>query len=121
MGRRYLLWILCNWSANWYEPGNLIERDGGGLPYTDPDGNVRNVGVILPGVYEDGTPNDKVVHYLYKYLPNAGGWGKFLSTPGIVENTWVKFREITLSYSVPQKFIQKTKVFQSLSAFNCWS
>ena len=64
---------------------------------------------------EDGTPNDKVVNYLYKYLPNAGGWGKFLSTPGIVENTWVKFREITLSYSVPQKFIQKTKVFQNLT------
>ncbi|MBK8493171.1 MAG: SusC/RagA family TonB-linked outer membrane protein [Saprospirales bacterium] len=41
-------------------PETLLERDGGGLPYTDPDGNVRNVGVILDGVYADGTPNDKV-------------------------------------------------------------
>jgi len=96
-------------------PETLLERDGGGLPYTDPDGNVRNVGVVLDGVYADGTPNDKVVHYLYKYLPNAGGWGKFVSTPGILENTWVKMREIALSYSLPQKALRKTKVFQNLT------
>ena len=95
-------------------PETLIEREGGGLPYTDPAGNMSNIGIILDGVHEDGTPNDKVVHYYYKYLPNAGGWGKFLSTPGIVENTWVKMREISLSYSFPQKFINKTKVFQNL-------
>ncbi|MDP2724015.1 MAG: SusC/RagA family TonB-linked outer membrane protein [Bacteroidales bacterium] len=95
-------------------PETLIEREGGGLPYTDPAGNTSNIGIILDGVYEDGTPNDKVVHYYYKYMPNAGGWGKFLSTPGIVENTWVKMREISLSYSFPQKFINKTKVFKDL-------
>jgi iron complex outermembrane receptor protein len=96
-------------------PETLLERDGGGLPYTDEEGNTRNVGVVLPGVYADGTPNDQVVHYYFKYLPNAGGWGHFLSTPGIVENTWVKFREISLIYRFPQKLIEKTKVFQDLS------
>jgi iron complex outermembrane receptor protein len=96
-------------------PSTLIERDGGGLPYTDPDGVVRNVGVILDGVYADGTPNDKVVSYLYKYLPNAGGWGKFVSTPGILEDTWVKMREISLSYSIPQAVLKKVKIFQSLT------
>jgi len=96
-------------------PETLIERDGGGLPYTDPDGTTSNIGVILPGVYEDGTPNDKVVHYYYKYLPNAGGWGKFISTPGIVENSWVKMREISLSYTFPHKIIDKTKIFQNLT------
>ncbi len=96
-------------------PETLMEREGGGLPYTDPDGNTSNIGIILDGVYEDGTPNDQVVHYYYKYLPNAGGWGKFLSTPGIVENTWVKMREISLSYSIPDKIIRKSKVFQNLT------
>jgi iron complex outermembrane receptor protein len=96
-------------------PSTLLERDGGGLPYTDPDGVVRNVGVILDGVYADGTPNDKVVNYLYKYLPNAGGWGKFVSTPGILEDTWVKMREISLSYDLPQMVLKKSKVFQSLT------
>ncbi len=96
-------------------PETLIERQGGGLPYTDPDGNTSNIGVILDGVYEDGTPNDKVVHYYYKYLPNAGGWGKFLSTPGIIENTWVKMREISLSYALPKSLLSKTNMFQNLS------
>jgi iron complex outermembrane receptor protein len=73
------------------------------------------VGIILDGVYADGTPNEKVVHYYYKYLPNAGGWGKFISTPGIIENTWVKMREISLSYTVPPKVVEKTKVFQNLT------
>ncbi len=96
-------------------PETLLERDGGGLPYTDPDGITRNVGVILPGVYEDGTPNDKVVHYYYKYMPNAGGWGKFISTPGIYENTWVKMREVMLSYTLPAAFTKRTNIFQRLT------
>jgi iron complex outermembrane receptor protein len=96
-------------------PETLIEREGGGLPYTDPDGTTSNIGIILEGVYEDGTPNDKIVHYYYKYLPNAGGWGKFISTPGILENSWVKMREISLSYTFPQNLMSKTKVFQNLT------
>lgn len=96
-------------------PETLLERQGGGLPYTDEEGVTRNVGVILPGVYEDGTPNDKVVHYYFKYMPNAGGWGKVISKPGIMDNTWVKMREIALSYNVPAKVVEKTKIFQSLS------
>ncbi len=96
-------------------PETLIEREGGGLPYTDPEGNTSNIGVILDGVYDDGTPNNKVVHYYYKYLPNAGGWGKFISTPGIIENTWVKMREISLSYNLPHKLIDKSKIFQELT------
>ncbi|MEZ5082082.1 MAG: SusC/RagA family TonB-linked outer membrane protein [Bacteroidales bacterium] len=95
-------------------PSTLVEREGGGLPYTDPEGNTSNIGVILPGVYEDGTPNDKIVHYYYKYLPNAGGWGPYLSTPGIIENTWIKMREMALSYTIPQNLLKKTMVFQNL-------
>lgn len=97
-------------------PQTLEERDGGGLPYADPGGTTSNSGIILPGVHEDGSPNTTVVHYYYKYLPNAGGWGHFLSKPGIVEDTWVKMREVTLSYTLPQKLIRKLKVFQELAA-----
>ncbi|MBL0050645.1 MAG: SusC/RagA family TonB-linked outer membrane protein [Bacteroidetes bacterium] len=96
-------------------PETLKERDGGGLPYTDITGYTSNIGVILPGVHEDGSENTTVVHYLYKYMPNAGGWGHFLSKPGIVENTWVKFRELTLSYNLPSGFLKKLRVFQALS------
>jgi iron complex outermembrane recepter protein len=96
-------------------PETLLEREGGGLPYTDPAGNTSNIGIILEGVHEDGTPNTTVVHYYYKYLPNAGGWGKFISTPGIIENTWVKMREISLAYTLPQKMTASTRVFQNLT------
>ncbi len=96
-------------------PETLLEREGGGLPYTDPAGNTSNIGVILEGVHEDGTPNTSVVHYYYKYLPNAGGWGKLLSTPGILENTWVKMREISLSYNLPKKVLSRLKIFRDLT------
>ena len=96
-------------------PSTLDERLGGGLPYTDPDGNVSNSGVILPGVYADGTTNDKVVHYYFKYMPNAGGWGKYLSTPGVFENSWIKMREIALTYSLPPSVMKNLKFIQSLS------
>jgi len=95
-------------------PSTLIERDGGGLPYTDPEGNVSNIGIILPGVYANGQPNDKVVHYYYKYLPNAGGWGKILTTPGILDNTWFKMREVALSYNMPTNHLKKLRLFQNL-------
>ncbi len=95
-------------------PETLTEREGGGLPYTDPDGNVRNVGVILPGVLSDGSPNENVVHYYYKYLPNAGGWGQIITTPGILENTWVKMREISVSYEIPNSIWGKKQVFRNM-------
>ncbi len=96
-------------------PETLVERQGGGLPYTDPEGNMRNIGVILDGVHEDGSPNTEVVHYLFKYIPNAGGWGHWLSTPAILENSWVKLREVAITYQFPQKLTDKTNVFQNLS------
>ncbi len=96
-------------------PETLLEREGGGLPYTDPAGNTSNIGIILDGVFADGTPNGQVVHYYYKYLPNAGGWGKLLSTPGILENTWVKMREISLSYTLQNRLIDKLKIIRNLT------
>ena len=101
-------------------PETLYERDGNGLPFYDEDGNLLgNYGVILngfTGVDEEGNPimNDKVVHYYYKYMPNYGGWGKIITTPGIVENTWIKLREVALTYTFPKKILEKQKVFQEI-------
>ena len=93
-------------------PETLSERDGGGLPYTNPSGVTSNSGVILEGVHQDGSPNTTVVHYYNKYMPNAGGWGHFLSKPGIVEDTWVKMREVNLTYNLPKNALGKLKIFQ---------
>lgn len=96
-------------------PETLVERQGGGLPYTDPNGTTSNIGVILDGVKADGSPNTDVVHYYFKYVPNAGGWGRFLSKPGILENSWIKLREVSLSYQFQPSLLQKTRIFQELS------
>jgi iron complex outermembrane receptor protein len=48
-------------------------------------------------------------------MPNYGGWGNYLTTPGIVNNTWIKLREVTLSYNFPSRILEKLKVFQNAS------
>jgi len=101
---------------NGQSPETLVERNGGGLPYTDPEGNTRNVGVILDGVYVDGTSNYKVVHYYYKHIGTAGGWGAGqLSTTGIQENSWIKLREVALSYEFENNLLRKSKVFKDFT------
>ena len=85
----------------------LYERDGNGLPYYDANGNfLGNYGVVLPGYCintqtGEAHQNENVVHYYYKYMPNFGGWGNYLTTPGIVNNTWIKMRELSLTYDFP--------------------
>ncbi len=96
-------------------PETLKEREGGGLPYTYPDGTTANHGIIMEGDLEDGTPNNHVVHYIWKY-GRLGSWGGGnLSTPSIVKNNWIKMREVTLSYRVPREILQKTGFIQSLN------
>jgi iron complex outermembrane receptor protein len=97
-------------------PSTLAERNGGGLPYTYPDGTTANHGVILDGVYADGKPNADVVHYLYKYAGVSQGWSnvKMPRREGVLENSWIKMREVTFTYSFAPKFIQRTKIFQGL-------
>ncbi|MBA7556418.1 hypothetical protein ES705_49126 [subsurface metagenome] len=96
-------------------PETLVERDGGGLPYTYPSGETANHGVILEGVLEDGIPNTHVVHYLYKYGRNGWSMGLYPQTDGIIENTWVKMREIAVSWNFPAGLVAKTKIFRGLS------
>ncbi|MGN6436661.1 MAG: SusC/RagA family TonB-linked outer membrane protein [Agriterribacter sp.] len=99
-------------------PATLVERNGGGLPYTFPDGTTGNVGVIMDGYnVDDGKMNDRVVNYMYKYAGSYTGW-THLNRPrslSVFENTWVKFREFAVSYNVPKNFLGRTKVFQNLS------
>ncbi|MDR0507553.1 MAG: SusC/RagA family TonB-linked outer membrane protein [Dysgonamonadaceae bacterium] len=95
-------------------PSTLLERNGGGLPYTYPDGTKANHGIIMDGVLEDGTPNTHVVHYVWKY-GRLGAWGNGnLTVPSILKNDWIKLREITLNYDLPKELIKKTKIFQTL-------
>lgn len=98
-------------------PETLKERDGGGLAYTTPDGTATKWGVILPGVYDDGTVNNTVVHYYYKYMqygvwssgPNNSQW---VHSSGVMNDTWYKLREVSINYTIPSRIIRKTRAFQ---------
>ncbi|MFN5422805.1 MAG: SusC/RagA family TonB-linked outer membrane protein, partial [bacterium] len=96
----------------------LKERNGGGLQYNYPDNTTANHGVILDGYnVTDGRENDRVVHYLYKYGNMYAGWSH-LNRPrslSVFENTWVKIRELSLTYDLPQSIVSKAKIFQGLS------
>ena len=98
-------------------PETLLERDGGGLPFTYPDGTKANHGVILDGVFADGTPNTDVVHYMYKYAGQYCAWSNvdMPRSNAIFENTWIKLREISLTYDIPSSIVKRTGVFQGLS------
>ena len=77
-------------------------------------------GIILPGVTADGKPNTKRVAnsfgtYGYQYNPQS----EF-----VYDASYVKLRELTLTYSLPQSIFEKTKVFKgidvSLIGRNLW-
>lgn len=77
-------------------------------------------GLILPGVKEDGTPNDIVVTQ-FEANENLYGWGTGASqsyADAVQENSYIKCREISLAYTLP---ISLTKKFAcnrlTLSAF----
>lgn len=98
-------------------PSTLEERNGGGLPFTYPDGTTANHGVILDGVFADGTPNTDVVHYMYKYAGQYQAWSNvdMPRSNAVFENTWIKCREVSLTYEIPSDVVKSTKVFQGLS------
>ena len=98
-------------------PRTLTERNGGGLPYTYPDGTKANHGVILDGVFADGKANTDVVHYMWKYAGTSQAWSNVNTMPrseGVFKNSWGKLRELTLTYSIPSTVLKKTKIFQGL-------
>src|SRR5690606_14569506 len=76
-----------------------------------------NVGVIMEGYNEDDKKmNDRVVHPIYKYAGSYTGW-THLNRPrslSVFENTWVKMREVALSYNLPPKLLKGSRVFQGL-------
>jgi iron complex outermembrane receptor protein len=101
--------------------GNLVEtlkeRNGGGLPLVYPDGTSSNTGVILDGVFADGRPNTDVVNYQWYYQGTFSAWNH-VGVPrsaAVFENSWMKLREVALTYQVPAKVIRKSKVMQNLS------
>ncbi|QNF34510.1 SusC/RagA family TonB-linked outer membrane protein [Adhaeribacter swui] len=111
----------------------LQHRDAehGGIPYYIneggdkvrlPDHNatapnnakVYHDGVLLEGVTTDGTPNQTIVDAANYYL-NTYGWSTgWYENGAVFKNSYVKMRELTLSYNLPQALASKLR-FQNMS------
>jgi iron complex outermembrane receptor protein len=117
--------IKYNLGAGMYE-STMQYRDEqhGGLPYyidnvgekillpdhgaTAPNGSkVYHDGLILPGVTVTGKENTKIVDAAYYYM-NTFEWGaEALNESAIHENSYIKMREVILSYNLPVKLTGK--------------
>ena len=78
-------------------------------------------GLLLPGVKEDGTPNDIRAAAVDFYNP----WGYTMSAERdhVYDASYVKLRNVTFSYDLPQRLIQNTFISKlTLSAIgrNLW-
>ena len=80
----------------------------------------RAAGYILPGVKEDGkTPNDIQISATQGYFNNVFGPDQ----SGIFDGTVVRLRDLSLSYSLPEKLLSKTpfgSVSISANGSNLW-
>lgn len=82
-----------------YTPGTLVGR--GISKDTEFD---RLLPLILPGVKADGTPNDIQISASSAYFNNLSG---FFGVQDLItyDATLMRLREISLSYSLPKKFL----------------
>jgi hypothetical protein len=76
-------------------------------------------GIILPGVKEDGTPND------IRRANSEGTLGYRQPTAGFVyDASYIKLREAAINYALPKTLVSKLKYFKgidiALSGRNLW-
>ncbi len=80
-------------------------------------------GVILPGVKADGTPND-IRAEAYDNGNNPYGYSRNPQAGFIFDASYVKLRELAITYSLPNKFLANTNFFKgvdfSLVGRNLW-
>ncbi|RTY88485.1 SusC/RagA family TonB-linked outer membrane protein [Flavobacterium sp. GT3R68] len=92
--------------------GVLAGSDGNndlGNPIRDPlTGGPDSGGVILDGVFEDGTPND--IRIDASTAGAAFGSGAAPNKAFIYDASYVKLREVGLTYTVPLKLLERTAI-----------
>ncbi|SMC51551.1 TonB-linked outer membrane protein, SusC/RagA family [Chryseobacterium sp. YR221] len=98
--------------GKYFSTTNMWGMSSGMLEESALGGN-REAGITLPGVKEDGTPND--IHL------DATTWGKsFYNTvdaQNVFDASYIKLRDVTLSYDLPKSFIGNSIQGIRVSAF----
>jgi outer membrane receptor protein involved in Fe transport len=128
----YVMPTAINWMVSrglLEESTNYMDEEHGGLTYyedaegnrvqtsgsTGPNGEaVYHDGMLQPGVKADGTPSNYIASSA-DYYWTVYNWGGPQYSPNtryelyIKENTYVKMREISLSYMLPQSLAKKIR------------
>ncbi len=92
-----------------------IENNGAGADTQD-----REKGYIHDGVLADGTKNNIQIH-AQDYFKDLYGFGRGQFV--VFDGSWVRLRELSINYSLPQRFFQKTfigRVDIGLNGRNLW-
>ncbi len=92
----------------WYGFGTgIYDRTAGlnelGNPKRDPVAN--GGGILLQGVNPDGSPN--TTRTRMDWFANALGWFRAPNALHVYDASYVKLREVTLSYKLPEKFMKQ--------------
>ena len=100
-----------------YTPGSVVGR--GLSKDTDFD---RYLPFILPGVKQDGTPNDIQISASQAYFNNLSG---FFGSNDLItyDATCIRLREASLSYSLPESVLAKSPIGAvsiTISGQNLW-
>ena len=94
-----------------------------GNPIRNPvTGGADSGGIILPGVFADGTPND-VRAPGPQYFGNSFGYRRQPNRAFVYDASYVKLREVSISYNLPKKWIDHLNIDTmkfSLVGTNLW-
>lgn len=79
-------------------------------PAAAKDGEIYHDGMILPGVKADGTANDIIISAISHYKSFIHDMGGDLQPDNISKNNYIKLREISLSYTLPKRLVEKVNL-----------
>lgn len=109
----------------WYGYGTGLYPNSAGL---NDLGNPKRLpiaqggGIILPGVTANGQPNTKRIE-MYRVSLNPYGWQKSPEAAHVYDASFVKLREVSLTYAFGEKLLAKTFLSDasiSLIGKNLW-
>ncbi len=107
---------------NWYGVGTGLyaeTADNNDLGNPQRDAVDDGGGIILPGVLEDGSPNDiRIESDIF-----AEGWVRSPHSRFIYEATYIKLRELVLTYDLPRELMNRTPLAGASISFvgsNLW-
>ena len=119
--------------TNYYLMGNGLSEETlkyrntehGGLTWIETldDGTTRerHDGILLPGVKADGSPNDIMTNATDYYRTFVHDMSRDWQPDMIMDNNYIKFREMALGYTFPKRIsnkLQMQKLTLSLTARN---